>query len=204
MTDDRTPDAPGQPDDAPGQPDPADAAPIQPDPADAAPPPISPGGPWQTGTRVEQLAPWMQVNRSRFTDAALERSAIEGGFTPDEARAALALADTRQREAEAIVPVRSTATRIVLGAYGLVWILFAIPYLIRPGPSIGAFGPIAQGILTIALLLGLLISFAIMRALHPNPAHVGRALTILLVVPVIVLLGISGLCLPFAGTSGVV
>ena len=38
-----------------------------------------------------------------------------------------------------------------------------------------------------------------MRALHPDPTRLGRALAILLVVPVIVLLGISGLCLPFVG-----
>ena len=184
MTDDATP----------------EGAPSQPHPADADPPPISPGGPWQSGTRVEQLATWMQPIRSRFTDAALERSAIAGGFTAEEVREAVALADIRQRGDEAMIPVRSTATRIVLGAYGLVWVLFAIPYLLRPT---NGSGPLLQGILTFSLLLGLLLSFLIMRAVHPDPTRVRRALTILLVMPVIVLLGISGLCLPFVASSQV-
>jgi hypothetical protein len=172
------------------------------DPGSPDPPPISPGGPWQTGTRVEQLVTWIQAIRPGFTDSALERSAIAGGFTAEEVREALALADSRQRQDEAIAPVRSTAKRIVLGAYGLVWILFAIPYLLRPSPTMYGLGAFAQGILTIALLLGLLFSTLIMRRVHPDPARSGRALTLLLVAPVIVLLGISGLCLPFVGTSG--
>ena len=86
-------------------------------------------------------------------------------------------------------------------AYGIVWLLFAIPYLGRAS-SYGA-GPIAQGILTVALLLGIGISFLTMRFLHPDPSHVGRALVIFLVVPVVLLLGISGLCLPFVPSTSV-
>jgi len=184
MTDTGTPqDAQGGP--APGQQDPT---------------PITPGGPWQTGSRVEQLAVWMQALRSSYTDAALERSAIAGGFTADEFQQARVLADTRQRQQEAMGPVRSRASWIVLFAYGLVWVLFAIPYLLLPS-SYGA-GPLAQGVLTVTLLLGLLLSWLVMRALHPDPTRVGRALAILLIVPVIVLLGIGGLCLPFVSISG--
>ncbi len=172
----------------------------QPDPADADPPPISPDAPWQTGTRVEQLATWMQPIRSRFTDAALERSAIAGGFTAEEVREALALAEVRQRQDEAIVPVRSTAKRIVLGAYGLVWILFAIPYLLRPTEWIRPHPPGDPHVLAAARAPAVVPDHA-----RPAPGpgtRVRRALTILLVMPVIVLLGISGLCLPFVASSG--
>ena len=75
------------------------------------------------------------------------------GSRAEEVREALALADIRQRGDEAMVPVRSTAKRLVLGAYGLVWLLFAIPYLLR-STTYGS-GPLAQGILTVSLLLGL-------------------------------------------------
>lgn len=169
-----------------------------PDPGQQDPTPITPGGPWQTGSRVEQLAQWMTALRSSYTDAALERSALAGGFTAEEFQQARVLADTRQRQHEAIGPVRSRASRIVLAAYGIVWLLFAIPFLLRT--STYGYGPFAQGILTVVLLLGLLCSFLVMRTLHPDPSRPGRALTVLLVVPVIVLLGISGLCLPVAGS----
>lgn len=172
--------------------------PSGPDPGPQDPTPITPGGPRQTGSRVEQLAQWMMALRSGYTDAALERSALAGGFTADEIQQARTLADTRQRQHEAIGPVRSQASRIVLAAYGLVWLLFAIPFLLRT--STYGYGPFAQGILTVVLLFGLLCSFLVMRTLHPDPARPGRALTTLLVVPVIVLLGISGLCLPVAGS----
>ena len=80
-----------------------------------------------------------------------------------------------------------------------MWLLFAIPYLGR-STMYGA-GPLAQGILTVSLILGLLLSAAFLRVLHPDPDRAGRALAILLVVPVVVLLGITGLCLPFVGTA---
>jgi hypothetical protein len=60
---------------------------------------------------------------------------------------------------------------------------------------------ILQGILTVSLLLGLLVSWLVMRVLHPDPTRLGRALVILLVVPVIVLLAIGGLCLPFVPSA---
>ena len=184
----------GTPQDAQGGPDPG-----QPGSATQDAPPVTPGGPWQTGSRVEQLATWMQALRSAYTDAALERSALAGGFTAEEAEQARALADTRQGQREAMGPVRSRASKLVVLAYGVVWILFAIPYLLVP-TSYGS-GPILQGVLTVSLLLGLLVSWLVMRALHPDSARTGRALVILLVVPVIVLLGISGLCLPFVPQS---
>jgi hypothetical protein len=191
MTDDGTPEG------AQFQPEPP-----PPDPPTSDPPPISPGGPWQTGTRVEQLATWIEAIRPGFTDAAIERSAVAGGFTAEEFREALVLAEASQHRGEAMAPIRSKAKRIILAAYGIVWLLFAIPYLVRP-TTYGA-GPIEQGILTISLTIGLVISAVVMRALHPDPARVGRALVILLVVPVIVLLVIGGLCLPFVPSTSIV
>ena len=51
-------------------------------------------------------------------------------------------------------------------------------------------------------IVGFALSIVVMRAIHPDPAHVRRALVILLVVPVIVLVAIGGLCLPFVPSSG--
>ena len=76
-----------------------------------------------------------------------------------------------------------------LAAYGLVWLLFAIPYP-PPARRRTATARSLQGILTVVLLFGLLcLASWSCGPLHPDPARAGRALTTLLVVPVIVLLG---------------
>ena len=54
-----------------------------------------------------------------------------------------------------------------------------------------------QLILTIALVITFVISLVWIRARRPDPERVGRALAILLVVPVVLLVGVAGLCLPF-------
>jgi hypothetical protein len=58
-----------------------------------------------------------------------------------------------------------------------------------------------QVILTIALAVGLAISLIVIQLGHPDPGRPGRAMTILLVAPVIMLLGVAGSCLPFAGQA---
>lgn len=170
-----------------------------PQPVEPAPAPVSPSVGWVGASRVEQLATWIMANRSAYTDAALGRSAEAGGYSAEEIAAALELAAAREHERGAMQPIRSRAKWLILGAYGLVWLLFALVYL---GRTTGyGQGPFLQGILTVALILGLLVSAVFLRILHPDPDRAGRALTILLVVPVVVLLGITGLCLPFVGTA---
>jgi hypothetical protein len=189
---------------APG-PDPAPQA----DPAatlDTPDPAARPGPPtvWQGISRVEQLATWVGMNRARFTDAALEREAVAAGYAPEEFTAGLALLDARERQDEAIKPVRRTAQRVVLGAYGLVWLLFAIPYLVAPyltNTNNYGGGAFLQSILTVSLVVALAISLIWVRGRSPDPTRFGRAMVILLVVPVILLVGVAGLCLPFVGTT---
>jgi hypothetical protein len=186
--------------DQPGTPE------IDPAPLATPDPDQSPGPPsvWQGISRVEQLATWIGMNRGKFTDAALEQAAVSSGYAPEEFAAGLAMVASRDRRQEAIKPVRSTAQRLVLGAYGLVWVLFAIPYLAIPylnRTNNFGVGQFLQVILTCSLLVGLAISLIWVRGRSPDPSRVGRALVIMLVVPVILLVGIAGLCLPFVGTK---
>jgi hypothetical protein len=169
----------------------------EPDPAPGTPNPRTPLRTWDERLRVSFLADWLARQRGSFTDAALERSAIATGYTHEEFVAAVEVADARRAERAALEPIRSNANKFVLGAYAAVWLLFAIPYLLSPNSS----GPTLQLILTIALGTCLAISLAIVNLGRPNPKQVGRATVILLVVPVLLLLGVAGTCLPFVGTA---
>jgi hypothetical protein len=166
---------------------------------DEDPTPVANSTGWQGVSRADQLTAWIQAGRANHTDAALERSALASGYTAEEFRLAADLASTRDRHRAAIQPIRSNAQRWILAAYGVVWLLFAIPYLVRQTQD--AYGPFLQGILTLSLLIGLGISAVAIRVLHPNPDNVARAMVILLVVPAITLVAITGLCLPFVGAG---
>ena len=168
---------------------------------DPAPPPGAglPGDPtvsWGGRSRAEVLADWIVAQRASFTDAALERSATADGYTHEDFVAAASVADARMAERAALVPIRSTATMVVLFAYAIVWALFAVPYLLLAGSTLGA-GPILQSILTVALGITLAISLIIVRNGRPDPSRVPRAMIILLVGPVVMLVGVAGSCLPF-------
>jgi hypothetical protein len=147
---------------------------------------------------VVALTSWFASHRRTYTDEALERAALAAGYTPDEIATARTLTTERQE-------IKSRARIIVIAAYLLVWVLFAIPYLwLAPPESSGlgtGWGAALQIVLTVALLIGLAISALALRALNPDPSRAGRALLILLVVPIITLLAIGGLCLPFVRSA---
>jgi hypothetical protein len=105
----------------------------------------------------------------------------------------------RQRERYALQPIRSRARVIVLVAYGLVWLAFAAVFL---GRSTGyGTGPLLQVILSGALVFALLLSLVWIGGHRTDPSRAGRALVALLVVPVVLLVGVAGLCLPFVGSA---
>jgi hypothetical protein len=146
------------------------------------------------GDRVDALARYLGSHAGQFTPEALRQAAIDAGYTPDE----IEQAADRARRAAAIRPIRARAQWIVLGAYALVWVLFASVYLTRDY-SYG-MGSVLQGILTISLLIALGLSLLWLRWRRPDPSTVGRATAVFLALPVILLVGVAGLCLPFVGS----
>lgn len=148
--------------------------------------------------RLGLLETWIKKHRGYFTDASLERIAVQAGYTHDEFIDAVAILEARSRDTAGIGPIRTRARWIVLAAYGVTWLLFAITYL---GPWATYYGQGLQTILTIALAIGLAISLIVIQLGRPDPGRADRAVTILLVVPVILLLGVAGSCLPFTGLA---
>ncbi len=181
-------------------------------PNDQGPPPDDQAGPatgpeaappaWDllsdsSDPRAEVLAAWIADQRGAHTMAALERSALESGYTEADFDKAVGLAGKAEREREVVKPLRRQASLIVLLGYALVWIFFAFQYLLIPAPDAYVGGSGLQTILTIALLVTIGISLIWIAVVKPDPDRAGRALTIFLAVPLVLLIGVAGLCLPF-------
>ena len=100
---------------------------------DPAPTPSSTAGAWEgMQPRIASLEAWIAEQSAAHTSSALERSAIESGYTKAEFDEAVRLAGSRERDAQVIKPLRSRARLVVLLGYVLVWLFFADPVLVRP------------------------------------------------------------------------
>ncbi len=173
----------------------------------AAPPPIppAPGRDRPDGSvgpdHVAELARWLGEHAASFTPEALDRSAIAAGYAPGDVGAARRRADARIRSTQALAPIRSTAKRAVVLAYVAVWVAFGVAFLVSPSQPLD-FDSVLFVVLTVALVITLAMSFGIIGSFRPDAARPNRALVLLLVVPVVLLLGVAGLCLPFTRISG--
>lgn len=144
-------------------------------------------------TRVATLAAYFATSLERYTPEALRTSAAEGGYTAEEIGQALDLASAR-RERDAVVrPVRARARIIIIGAYLLTYVVFVIAFL---GDGINQYsaeflGPI---VLAIVLVPALLLSLGWTKTR-------GGTLLMMLVVPFVLLVVISGLCVASTGPT---
>lgn len=181
----------GPTDERPTDERPTDGRPTDERPVDQATAPEGPTVGWVASpdSRIPQLARYLAANRDAFTPEALRQAAVDAGYTAAEIEAATQLT----RDQAAIRPIRGRARWIVVAAYVAVWVLFATQYLVRGS----AYGGSYQAILTGALIVGLAISVAWLSWRKPDPTRVGRAMVVFLVVPVVLLVGIAGACLPF-------
>ncbi len=179
-----------------------------PDPSSGAAPAPSPPAPGPDGTggsvgpdHVAALARWMVEHAESFTPEALDRSALAAGYTPGDVAAARGRADVRIGSTQALAPIKSTAKRAILVAYLSVWVAFGVAFFVSPTQTLD-FDFVLFAVLTVALVITLAMSLSIIRSLRPDAAQPTRALILLLVVPVILLLGVAGLCLPATEISG--
>lgn len=143
------------------------------------------------------LRSWFAVNRGRFTDDALVAKAVSAGHAENVVR------DELQHviDAEASSPVRARARMIVTLLYVGGYALLAGGMLFGPGREVGyGGGPIGSAILAVALGIAWLISIVWLRR-RVRAAAAAGALPVLLSLPIVLWLGVSGLCvstgLPF-------
>ncbi len=150
-------------------------------------------------SRADSLADWIGRHQRSFTKQALERAALEAGYSAEAFDEANRVLEAREVKRAALRPIKTTSQRLTLVAYALVWVGFATVYLGNYPASVFVSGPALQQILTVSLGIGLGISLLLIRLGRPDPARPLRAMALLLAIPVILLLGVAGLCLPFTG-----
>jgi hypothetical protein len=158
----------------------------------SAPPPIQPT-PDPGQDRVVALAAYFEQHRGAFTPEALRSAAEATGYTPAEIEAALDRT-AGQASRQAIGQVRSRARFIVLGTYGLVYVILAMALLSAPNLDIYAAGEFALIVLTVVLGVALLISIWWVNSRGRPTAGLEGALMAMLVGPLILLVAIAGLC----------
>jgi hypothetical protein len=161
-----------------------------------APRPIEPG-PEPAGRR-HILIGYLWSHRDRFTEEALSRAASEAGFSADEIADAAGVVAERRRDELAARPVKARVRRTVLAIYGITFLVFAVLFL-RPNPNENAFmrglGPTALGVLGLLMLVALWIGLAFVASRRPPAERAEAAFGVMLAVPVVLLVIVSGLCL---------
>lgn len=145
----------------------------------------------RTNDRTAALSEYFEAGADRYTPDALRRAATESGFSPMEVQEAYARAAERRRAAEVTRPIRRRARWIVLAAYGLTYLAFAVAFL---GDGINQYSFEIGGLVVLAMVLGVAL-FPSLRWARSR----GSTLLAMLVVPFVLLVAISGLC--FASTG---
>ncbi len=171
-----------------------DGSPRDPAPAARQAPPHA-NAAWRQLTLVSHF----DKERDRFTIEALRSAALQAGYDAGEVDEAIRISGEHEAERQRFGPVRTRARNIVLLAYGITWLVFAVIYLGRAFQY--GMGPVLLGVLTFALGLTVIISVLIIRRGRPDPERSARAVVILMAIPIILLVGVAGLCLPFTAST---
>ena len=133
------------------------------------------------------LEAYLTAHRSTFTEEALRNAAIAGGWEAPTVDAALG----RVREAEASAPTKARARRIVR------WLYVGAFLALSAGMILNVAGAAAIGIPILAATLGVAYFFG---SIWMQSRRIGggaslRAFVVLLIVPVVLWAGLTGLCL---------
>jgi len=157
--------------------------------------------PGQPGWIGDPLRAWFAANRGMFTDEALVAAAIGAGHPEDVVRAAL----ERVVDAEVSAPVRARARKLITLLYIGGYLVLSGGMVLGLGTNAGLGpGPMIPVIGTVFLTITLGFAFVVSRVWlgrRVRATAATGALPMLLSVPVVLWLGVSGLCvwsgLPF-------
>jgi cation transport ATPase len=144
--------------------------------------------------RVRKLTEYFAENQAKMTHEALGRQASAKGYSEAEIEAASAAAEARR------VPdaARGRARRVILGLYLVTYLVLSAGMLMSD--AFYGVGVMAVVILTAVLAIALGISFAWIRRRHLDAGREG-AMATLVALPLVLLVGVAGLCVYTTGPS---
>ncbi len=139
--------------------------------------------------RIGVLAAYVRTNRDRFTDEALRDASRAAGYTDGEITEAWSAAGN---PAKSIPTERRTNVGVVIAvAIGCVAVLYGLGALIG---SMGV-GDVAAAI-GLGLILGGIVGWVVLRDSRPSlAAGLGWGVLIAVGLPIVIVLGLLGICL---------
>jgi hypothetical protein len=147
------------------------------------------------GSRRAALAAYIDVNRERFTEAALREAALEAGYTAEEFAAVwptVGWARTDDGAPSRINVLHAAGTFI--GFILVMWLGAALLESITTANG-SLVGPVAP-IIWVAMLIGGVIGWLVWRDSHPSVARgLGCAVIAVGVFPIVAIGAVLGLCL---------
>lgn len=149
------------------------------------------------GARIAALTAYVEVNRERFTEAALRAAALEAGYTPAEFDAAWpAVGWGRPQDA---IPSR-TRGRVVAGT--IVAFVVATWFLLSIAASLSATtGNPGAGVVWVAIGIAGSIGWFVLRDRHPSVSKgLGCGVLIVAVLPLVIFVAVLGICVATGGT----
>ncbi len=139
---------------------------------------------------TDEIVDYIRKNRATYTKEAISKKLLEAGHTQFAIEAAFDVADRD------VVPAGPDRRRVVSGvivvAYVATWVVFvALTPMARYTYGLGAI------ILAIALTFAAIVSLLLIRG--SRALRSGEYLAWAVVISVVLLVGVAGLCVPFAG-----
>ncbi len=139
---------------------------------------------------TDEIVDYIRKNRSIYTKEAISKKLLEAGHDQAAIDAAFDVAEHGEPPAQ---PDRRGAVSVVIVvAYVVTWVAFvALTPMARSTYGVGAI------ILAIALTLAAIVSLLLIR--RSRALRSGEYLAWAVVISVVLLVGVAGLCVPFAG-----
>lgn len=144
------------------------------------------------GARIAALTAYVEVNRERFTQAALRAAALDAGYTAAEFDAAWpAVGWTRPRDAGPSrirwLVVAATIIAYVVGT----WLLLSLSESLT-----AATGVPGGGVMWVVIGIAGAIGWFVLRDRHPSVSRgLGCGVLIVAVLPIVLIVAVLGICL---------
>lgn len=147
------------------------------------------------GSRRAALAAYVEVNRERYTEAALRAAALQAGYTSDEFDAVWpAVGWARPSDGPRPRTSAMTSLATFIGFILVLWLGATVleSITLASGSFIGPVGPA----MWVVMLIGGVIGWLVLRGSHPSVSRgLGWAVVVVGLLPIVLVVAVLGFCL---------